>query len=225
MYNPPASKLREKPNVLQIALSKGRIFKETLPLLAEVGIVPKDDPETSRKLILDTNQPDVRLVIIRASDVPTYVEYGAADLGVAGKDVLLEYGGCDLYEPVDLQIARCKLMVAGPVAEKPVRGRLRIASKYANVTKRYYAQKGEQVEVIKLYGSMELAPLVGLADRIVDVVDTGGTLRANGLEPKELIAHISSRLVVNKAAMKMKHARLKPLLAGFEAAVARRAGA
>jgi ATP phosphoribosyltransferase len=172
-------------------------------------------------LILNTNRADVQLVIVRASDVPTYVEYGAADAGVAGKDVLLEYGG-DLYEPVDLQIAVCRLMVAGPMDEPPIRGRLRIASKYANVTRRHYAQKGEQVEVIKLYGSMELAPLVGLADRIVDVVDTGGTLKANGLEPKELIAHISSRLIVNKASMKMKSIAVRQLIDGFEAAAARR---
>ncbi len=208
--------------MLKIALSKGRIFKETLPLLAEMDIHPREDPETSRKLILETNRPDIRLVIIRASDVPTYVEYGAADLGVAGKDVLLEYGSNELYEPVDLKIAQCKLMVAGPVIETPLRGRMRIASKYTNVTRRYYAEKGEQVEVIKLYGSMELAPLVGLAHRIVDVVDTGNTLKANGLEPKELIAHISSRLILNKAAMKTKSASIKQLLHGFEQAVAHR---
>jgi len=206
--------------MLKIALSKGRIFKESLPLLAKAGIIPAEDPDTSRKLILDTNHPEVKLVIIRASDVPTYVEYGAADLGVAGKDVLLEYGTEELYEPVDLRIACCRLMVAGPVEAKPVSRRLRIATKYVNVTRRYYADKGEQVEIIKLYGSMELAPLVGLADLIVDVVDTGSTLRANGLEPKEHIADISSRLVVNKAAMKMKHAQVKRLLCLIEAAVA-----
>jgi len=206
--------------MLKIALSKGRIFKESLPLLAKAGIIPAEDPDTSRKLILDTNHPEVKLVIIRASDVPTYVEYGAADLGVAGKDVLLEYGTEELYEPVDLRIACCRLMVAGPIEAKPVSRRLRIATKYVNVTRRYYADKGEQVEIIKLYGSMELAPLVGLADLIVDVVDTGSTLRANGLEPKEHIADISSRLVVNKAAMKMKHAQVKRLLCLIEAAVA-----
>jgi ATP phosphoribosyltransferase len=205
--------------MLKIALSKGRIFKETLPLLAQAGIEPIDDPETSRKLILDTNRDDVKLVIIRASDVPTYVEYGAADIGVAGKDVLLEHGGEGLYEPVDLQIARCRLMVAGPVNAPPPRERWRIATKYVNTTQRYYAEKGEQVEVIKLYGSMELAPLVGLADRIVDVVDTGNTLRANGLAPLEHIADISSRLIVNKAAMKMKHAQVKSLIQQLQAAV------
>jgi len=205
-------------NLLTIALSKGRIFKETLPLLAQAGIEPVDDPETSRKLILDTNQADVKLVIIRATDVPTYVEYGAADVGVAGKDVLMEHGGNGLYEPVDLGIAKCRLMVAGPQNPPDDGRRLRIATKFVNSTRRYYADRREQVEIIKLYGSMELAPLVGLADRIVDLVDTGNTLRANGLVPLEHIADISSRLVVNKAAMKMKHARLSQLIAQLRAA-------
>lgn len=199
-------------NVLTIALSKGRIFKETLPLLAHAGIVPTDDPETSRKLILDTNHDDVKLVIIRATDVPTYVQYGAADMGVAGKDVLMEHGGEGLYEPVDLEIAKCKLMTAGPVGLAEPEGRLRIATKFVNCARRYYAEQGKQVEIIKLYGSMELAPLVGLADRIIDVVDTGNTLKANGLEPLEHIADISSRLVVNKASMKMKHAKVQNLI-------------
>jgi len=193
---------------LTIALSRGRIFKETLPLLAHAGIAPLDDPETSRKLILDTNQKDVKLVIIRASDVPTYVQYGAADLGVAGKDVLLEHGGAGLYEPLDLCIARCRLMVAGRAPWSEQAQRLRIATKYVNSTRRYFAEQGVQVEVIKLYGSMELAPLVGLSDLIVDVVDTGNTLKANGLKPLEKIADISSRLVVNRASMKRKHARV-----------------
>jgi len=197
---------------LTIALSKGRIFKETLPLLAHAGIVPVDDPEKSRKLILDTNHDDVKLVIIRASDVPTYVEYGAADLGVAGKDVLMEHGGEGLYEPLDLNIARCRLMVAGPRGIEEPAGRMKIATKFVNSTRRYYADLGKQVEIIKLYGSMELAPLVGLADRIVDLVDTGNTLTANGLEPLEHIADISSRLVVNKASMKMKHARVQSFI-------------
>ena len=205
-------------NLLTIALSKGRIFKETLPLLAQAGIEPVDDPETSRKLILDTNQADVKLVIIRATDVPTYVEYGAADVGVAGKDVLMEHGGNGLYEPVDLGIAKCRLMVAGPQNPPNDGRRLRIATKFVNSTRRYYADRREQVEIIKLYGSMELAPLVGLADRIVDLVDTGNTLKANGLVPLEHIADISSRLVVNKAAMKMKHARLSQLIAQLRAA-------
>ena len=207
-------------NALTIALSKGRIFKETLPLLAAAGIEPVDDPETSRKLILDTNQHDVKLVIIRASDVPTYVGYGAADIGVAGKDVLMEHGGEGLYEPLDLGIARCRLMVAGPVNVTTEKSRLRIATKYVQSTRRYYADRQEQVEIIKLYGSMELAPLVGLADRIVDVVDTGNTLKANGLVPLEHIADISSRLVVNKAAMKMKHARITEFVAHLKTAVA-----
>jgi len=205
--------------MLKIALSKGRIFKETLPLLAQAGIEPLENPETSRKLILKTKHDDVELVIIRATDVPTYVEYGAADVGVAGKDVLLEHGGEGLYEPVDLKIAACRLMVAGPVNPPPLQGRLRIATKFVNITRRYYAEKGEQVEIIKLYGSMELAPLVGLADRIVDVVDTGKTLQANGLEPLEHIADISSRLIINKAAMKIKHAQLKKLIKQLQMAV------
>jgi ATP phosphoribosyltransferase len=205
--------------LLTIALSKGRIFKETLPLLAAAGIVPIDDPDTSRKLILDTHQADVKLVIIRATDVPTYVQYGAADLGVAGKDVLLEHGGEGLYEPLDLNIARCRLMVAGHPGQPPRLSRPRVATKYANTTRRWFADQGRQVEVIKLYGSMELAPLVGLADYIVDVVDTGNTLKANGLAPLEHIADISSRLIINKAAMKMKHARIKAIMARMAAAV------
>ena len=204
---------------LTIALSKGRIFKETLPLLAHAGIEPVDDPETSRKLILDTNQEAVKLVIIRASDVPTYVQYGAADLGVAGKVVLMEHGGAGLYEPLDLRIACCRLMVAGhePWSEKA--HRLRIATKYVNSTRRYFAGQGMQVEIIKLYGSMELAPLVGLSDLIVDVVDTGNTLKANGLRPLEKIADISSRLVVNKASMKRKHARVQSFIERIAEAV------
>ena len=207
-------------NGLTIALSKGRIYKETLPLLAHAGIVPKDDPETSRKLILDTNHDDVKLVIIRATDVPTYVQYGAADIGVAGKDVLMEHGGEGLYEPVDLKIAMCRLMTAGPVNRTIDESkRLTIATKFVNCARRYYAEQGKQVEIIKLYGSMELAPLVGLADRIVDLVDTGNTLKANGLEPMEHIADISSRLIVNKASMKMKHARVKTFIEKIEQAV------
>ncbi len=209
--------------MLRIALSKGRIFDETLPLLAAAGIHPLENPETSRKLILDTNQPEIQLVIIRATDVPTYVEYGAADLGVAGKDVLMEHGGEGLYEPLDLKIACCRLMVAGKVNEPAPNGRLRIATKYVRSTERFYASRGEQVEIIKLYGSMELAPLVGLADRIVDVVDTGNTLRANGLEPLEHIADISSRLVVNKATMKIKHRFINQIIEQMQGAVAKAA--
>lgn len=207
------------PNTLTLALSKGRIFKETLPLLKAAGIEPIDDPETSRKLILDTNQPDVRLIIVRASDVPSYVEYGGADLGVAGKDVLLEHPHAELYEPVDLRIACCKLMTAGRVDDIEKKGRLKVATKFVESTRQFYAEKGQQVDIIKLYGSMELAPLVGLADRIVDVVDTGNTLRANGLIPMEHIADISSRLVVNKASMKMKHARIQKFISDIRAAV------
>jgi len=206
---------------LTIALSKGRIFKETLPLLAYAGIEPVDDPETSRKLILDTNHDDVKLVIIRASDVPTYVQYGAADLGVAGKDVLMEHGGAGLYEPLDLRIARCRLMVAGRESWSEQAQRLRIATKYVNSAREYFAEQGMQVEIIKLYGSMELAPLVGLSDLIVDVVDTGNTLRANGLMPLETIADISSRLIVNKASMKRKHARVQSFIDQIAEAVRR----
>ena len=204
---------------ITIALSKGRIFNETMPLLAQAGIIPKDDPESSRKLILETNRKDVQLLVIRATDVPTYVQYGAADVGVAGKDVLMEHGGAGLYEPVDLKIARCKLMTAGRVGYTPGAGRLRVATKFVNVTRQYFANQGRQVEVIKLYGSMELAPLVGLADLIVDVVDTGNTLKANGLTPLEHIADISSRLIVNKAAMKMKHDKLQGLIEQLRNAV------
>ncbi len=205
---------------LTIALSKGRILKDTLPLLKVAGIEMLEDPEKSRKLIFPTTHPQVNIIIIRATDVPTYVENGAADLGVAGKDVLMEHGASGVYEPLDLDIAKCKLMVAGKVDAPAVNGRLRIATKFVNLTKQYYAQKGEQVEVIKLYGSMELAPLMGLADRIVDVVDTGKTLKENGLEPLELISYISSRLIVNKASFKRKSDLIQPLLQQLTQAVA-----
>jgi len=198
--------------IITIALSKGRILDDTLPLLKAAGIEPLENVNKSRKLIFETTNPKVNLVIIRATDVPTYVEHGAADVGVAGKDVLMEHGGQGLYEPLDLNIAKCKLMTAGPVEESPITGRLRVATKFVNLTKRYYAELGVQVDIIKLYGSMELAPLVGLADRIVDVVDTGNTLKANGLKSMELIAHISSRLVVNQASMKMKHGAMQSLI-------------
>ena len=210
---------------LTIALSKGRILKDTLPLLRAAGIELLEDPEKSRKLIFPTTHPDVQIVINRATDVPTYVENGAADLGVAGKDVLMEHGASGVYEPLDLDIAKCRLMVAGPVNAPVVEGRLRIATKFVNLTRQYYAEKGEQVEVIKLYGSMELAPLMGLADRIVDVVDTGKTLKENGLEPMELIAMVSSRLIVNKASFKRKADIVQPLIQQLSEAVARqRAG-
>ncbi len=204
---------------LKIALSKGRIFKQPLPLLAHAGIEPVDDPETSRKLILDTNHSRVKLVIIRATDVPTYVQYGAADLGVAGKDVLMEQGGEGLYEPLDLRIARCRLMVAGVEGATAHDGRLRIATKYVESARRYFATQGKQVEIIKLYGSMELAPLVGLSDLIVDLVESGNTLKANGLVPLEHIADISSRLVVNKASWKMKHRDVLALTEALQEAV------
>ncbi|SDT90450.1 ATP phosphoribosyltransferase (homohexameric) [Pseudomonas pohangensis] len=205
--------------MLTIALSKGRILDDTLPLLAAAGIVPTENPDKSRKLIIPTTLDDVRLLIVRATDVPTYVEHGAADLGVAGKDVLMEYGAQGIYEPLDLQIARCKLMTAGAVGASAPRGRLRVATKFVNIAKRYYAEQGRQVDIIKLYGSMELAPLVGLADKIIDVVDTGNTLRANGLEPQELIAEISSRLIVNKASMKIQHGRIQSLIDTLREAV------
>ena len=197
---------------LTIALSKGRILKETLPLLKAAGIELLEDPEASRKLIFDTTRDDVKIIIIRATDVPPYVQHGAADIGVAGKDVLMEHGADGVFEPLDLDIARCKLMVAAVKDAPDVGGRLRVATKFVNVAKAYYAQQGKQAEVIKLYGAMELAPLVGLADRIVDIVDTGNTLRANGLEPLEPVAEISSRLIVNKTAMKMKHAAVQRLI-------------
>lgn len=207
---------------LTIALSKGRIYKETLPLLAAAGIVPIEDPETSRKLVIATNRPDVRLLVIRAADVPTYVQYGAADLGVSGKDVLMEHGGEGLYEPLDLEIARCRMMVAGGPGALDGDRRLRVATKYVATARRHFAAQGRQVEIIKLYGSMELAPLVGLADCIVDLVDTGSTLKANGLETIEHIADISSRLIVNKASMKMRHAEVKALIEHIGRAVSER---
>jgi ATP phosphoribosyltransferase len=203
---------------LTIAVSKGRILEDALPLLARAGITPRENPLKSRLLRFATNRKDVELIVIRAADVPTFVEYGAADCGIAGKDVLLEHGGDNLYEPLDLGIARCRLMVAGlPGAVEAAAGRrLRVATKYVEVTRRFFAARGQQVELIKLYGSMELAPLVGLADLIVDLVDTGKTLKANGLVQMETIQPISSRLIVNKAAMKMKHARIQTLLESLQ---------
>ncbi|MFK8047740.1 MAG: ATP phosphoribosyltransferase [Halioglobus sp.] len=190
---------------LTIALTKGRILKETLPLLASAGIEPLEDLHTSRKLIFATTAPDVQLVIIRGTDVPTYVRHGAADMGVVGKDILLEHGADGLYEPLDLGIARCRLMTAGPVGWQSTASRLRVATKFTNIARRHFARQGVHAEVIKLYGAMELAPLMDLCDLIVDIVDTGNTLRANGMEPIDEIASISSRLVVNKAAMRSRH--------------------
>jgi ATP phosphoribosyltransferase len=209
---------------ITIALSKGRIFDETLPLLAAAGIVPTENPETSRKLIIETNQPNVRVVIVRATDVPTYVQYGAADIGVAGKDVMIEHGGEGLYSPLDLNIAKCQMMVAvqeGFDYEKAVRqgARLKIASKYTKTAREHFASKGVHIDLIKLYGSMELAPLAGLADAIVDLVSTGGTLKANKLVACEHIMDISSRLVVNQAALKVKRETLQPIIDAFAQAV------
>jgi ATP phosphoribosyltransferase len=206
--------------ILNIALSKGRIFNDTLPLLRAVGIEPTDDPEISRKLILDTNRPQVKLVLIRATDVPTYVQWGAADLGVAGKDVLLEHGGDGLYEPLDLRIARCRMMVAGRPGASLDGQRLRIATKYTRSARQFFAARGQQVEIIKLYGSMELAPLVGLSDLIVDLVESGNTLKANGLVPLQHMRDISSRLVVNKASWKIKHATIVQLIDDLRRVVA-----
>jgi ATP phosphoribosyltransferase len=210
---------------ITIALSKGRIFDETLPLLAAAGVAPSEDPERSRKLILPTARPDVRLVIVRASDTPTYVQYGAADLGIAGKDVLYEHGGAGLYQPLDLRIAACGMIVAAPEGfdyERAVHqgARLRVATKYLRAAREHFAAKGVHVDLIKLYGSMELAPLAGLADAIVDLVSTGNTLRANNLRVVEEIMPVSSRLIVNQAALKTKRAVLQPLIERFEAAVA-----
>lgn len=217
--------IEDRSRQLVFALSKGRILKETLPLLKTAGIELLEDPDQSRKLIFPTTCDDVKILILRATDVPTYVEHGAADLGVSGKDVLLEHGGRGFYEPLDLNIGCCRLMVAARVNAPAVTGRLKIASKFVNVAKRYYAEKGEQVEIIKLYGSMELAPLVGLADCIVDLVDTGNTLKANGLQPTELIANISSRLIVNKASMKIKHQRIQDIIDCLDQAVKANASA
>ncbi len=204
---------------LTIALTKGRILKETLPLLAAAGIEPLEDIQTSRKLTFATTSPDVRLLILRGSDVPTYVEFGAADVGVSGKDTLLEHGNAAFYEPLDLQISKCQLMTAGVVGQSLPSGRIRVATKYTRLAKRYYAEKGRQVDIIKLYGAMELAPIMALADEIVDIVDTGNTLKANGLEAREKIADISSRLIINKASMKMKHQQLEALIDAIGSAV------
>jgi len=211
-------------SALTLALSKGRIFEETLPLLAAAGIRPLDDPETSRKLIIATNRPEVRLLIVRASDTPTYVQYGAADVGIAGKDVLIEHGGAGLYQPLDLNIARCRLCVAArsgfEYAEAVKRGaRLRVATKYIKTAREHFAAKGVHVDLIKLYGSMELAPLVGLADAIVDLVSSGGTLRANNLVEVEEIMPISSRLIVNQASLKTRREVIQPLIDAFAGAV------
>ena len=206
-------------NGLTLALSKGRILKETLPLLTNAGLELLEDPEKSRKLIFETTNPNVRVLILRASDVPTYVEHGAADFGVAGKDVLLEHNSSSLYELLDLKIAKCRVMTAGVKGQALPNRRLRIATKYVNIARSYFASCGEQVDIIKLYGSMELAPLVGLGDLIVDVVDTGNTLRANGLEPLDEICQVSSRLIVNQVSFKRKFDLLEPILSSFKQSV------
>jgi ATP phosphoribosyltransferase len=212
---------------LTLALSKGRIFNETLPLLAAAGIVPAEDPESSRRLIIGTNRPDVSIVIVRASDVPTYVQHGAADVGVAGKDVLLEHGGDGLYQPLDLEIARCRMVAAArrgfDWSGTVQRGaRIRIATKYVKTAREHFAAKGMHVDLIKLYGSMELAPLAGLADAIVDLVSSGNTLKANDLVVVEDIAPISARLIVNPASLKLKRDAVQPLLDALAAAVTAR---
>ena len=214
---------RQGTQQLTLALSKGRIFEETLPLLEAAGITVTENPETSRKLILSTNDPQLRVIIVRASDVPTYVQHGAADFGVAGKDVLLEHGGEGLYQPIDLNIAKCRMSVAVSAgfdyASAVKQGaRLRVATKYTETARQHFAAKGVHVDLIKLYGSMELAPLVGLSDAIVDLVSTGSTLKANKLVEVEHMMDISSRLVVNQAALKLKRERLQPIIDAFERA-------
>lgn len=211
-------------NMITLALSKGRIFEETLPLLAAAGIEVLEDPEKSRKLILPTNQPDVRVVLVRASDVPTYVEYGGADLGVTGKDTLIEHGGQGLYQPLDLQIAQCRVSVAVRAdfdyeAAVQQGGRLKVATKYTSIAREFFATKGVHVDMVKLYGSMELAPLTGLADAIVDLVSTGNTLKANHLVEVERIMDISSFLVVNQAALKLKREPLRRIINAFASAI------
>jgi ATP phosphoribosyltransferase len=209
---------------ITLALPKGRIFDEILPLLKAAGISVAEDPEKSRKLIIGTSQPDLRLVLVRASDVPTYVQHGGADLGVVGKDTLLEHGGDGLYQPLDLQIAKCRMSVAvrsdfdyaGAVKQG---SRIRVATKYTQIARDHFANKGVHVDMIKLYGSMELAPLTGLADAIVDLVSTGSSLRANHLVEVEEIMPISSRLIVNQAALKLKREPVRRLIDAFAAAV------
>jgi len=204
---------------LVIALTKGRILDEVLPLFEQAGIIPAEDLNKSRKLIFDSNIDGVKLIVLRGSDVPTYVELGSADIGIAGKDVLMEKGSDGYYEPLDLKLATCRLMTAAPVNQKTTPKRLRVASKFVNVAKNYFSEQGRQVDIIKLNGALELAPIMGLADCIVDIVDTGNTLRANGLEPREHIADVSTRVIVNKAAMKMKHDSIQSLLERLAAAV------
>ncbi len=206
-------------DTITIALTKGRILKETLPLLARAGIEPLEDLSTSRKLVFETTAKGVRLLIIRGTDVPTYVRHGAADMGVVGKDILLEHGAEGLYEPLDLGIARCRLMTAGPVGWQSGGARIRVATKFVNIAREHFARQGVHADVIKLYGAMELAPIMDLADLIVDIVDTGNTLRANGMEPLEEIATVSSRLIVNKAAMRSSHLPIQRIVDDIATAV------
>ncbi len=213
--------------MITLALSKGRIFDETLPLLKAAGIEVSEDPEKSRKLIIGTNQPNVRVVLVRATDVPTYVQYGGADLGVTGKDTLIEHGGAGLYQPLDLQIAQCRMSVAVRAAfdyDSAVKqgSRIRVATKFTRIASEHFATKGVHVDLIKLYGSMELAPLTGLADAIVDLVSSGNTLRANHLVEVEEIMKISSRLVVNQASLKLKREPIRAIIDAFESAIAAR---
>jgi len=215
--------MQQSAESITIALSKGRILKETLPLFAAAGIEPIEDVHTSRKLIFETTQPNVHFIIIRAVDVPTYVEYGVADLGVAGKDVLMEHGAEEMYELLDLNIARCKLMTAKVKDVTLPAGRLKVATKFINVARRYFAAQGRQVDLIKLYGGMELAPIMNLADVIVDIVDTGNTLVANGLAQDEFIADISSRLIASRLALKMKDEKIKPIVELLSAAIDKKA--
>lgn len=204
---------------LVIALTKGRIMEEVLPLLEEAGVIPAEDIKNSRKLIFDSNLPNVRIMVIRGTDVPTYVELGSADIGIAGKDILMEVGSQGYYEPLDLKLARCRLMTAAPVGQEILPRRMRVASKFVNIAKQYFSEQGRQVDIIKLNGALELAPLMGLADCIVDIVDTGNTLKANGLEPRDHIADVSTRVIVNKASMKMKHGLVQSLLERLAQAV------
>jgi ATP phosphoribosyltransferase len=209
-------------STLTIALTKGRILEETLPLLAAANIRPLVDIFNSRKLAFETNNSEVQLLVLRGSDAPTYVRYGAADIGITGKDTLLEYGADGLYELLDLGIAQCRLMTAAIQNAPKKIGRIKVATKYTTIARRFYAEQGRQADIIQLYGAMELAPLMNLADEIVDIVDTGNTLRANGLEPRLTIAEISTRMIVNRAALKMKHAMIEPLIQSIATAVRRR---
>lgn len=204
---------------LTIALTKGRILKETLPLLTRAGIEAVEDIHSSRKLVFETNRPEVQLVVLRGTDVPTYVRYGAADMGVVGKDILMEQGAEGLYEPLDLGIARCRLMTAARVGWRSDGARIRVATKFVNIARTYFAQQGVHADLIKLYGALELAPIMQLADQIVDIVDTGNTLRANGMEPLQEIAAVSSRLVVNKAAMRSRYTAITQIIEDLTAAV------